>query len=270
MPYLQRGDARIWWEAAGTGPSVLLIMGLGYPADMWYRVLPALAPRYRTIRFDNRGVGRTGVPPGPYSIEQMAADAASVLGAAGTARAHVVGVSLGGIIAQELAISFPDLTQSLVLISTHPGGGDAVELAPEAMQLLTARSSLSPRDAAEAAIDFVYAPQTSRSLIEEDIAVRMRQPTDPAGYTYQLQAAVDYRGAYSRLDRIHVPTLVVHGSADRLVPPANAPLLARAIPDAEQVILDGASHILATDRTDELNALLLRFLDSHSGSVAEP
>jgi 3-oxoadipate enol-lactonase len=264
MPYLDRGDARIYWEARGSGDPVLLIMGLGYPSDMWYRTIPALTAHHRTITFDNRGVGRTGVPPGPYPIELLAEDAAAVAAEAAGRPVHVIGISLGGIVAQEFALRHPGQVRSLALIATHPGGPDAVPPEPAALELLAKRGDMDLRQAAEISVPFIYAPDTPRELIDEDIATRLRRPTEPGGYANQLQGAVAYSGAYDRLNAIEVPTLVVHGSADRLVPPANAPLIAAAIPGARLEILDGASHILPTDRTGQLNRLLTGFLASVS------
>lgn len=266
MPYLDRGDARIYWEAEGEGQPVLLIMGLGYPCDMWYRTVPALAERYRAVIFDNRGVGRTGVPPGPYPVEMLADDSAAVAQAAADGPVHVIGISLGGVIAQELALRHPQLVRSLALLATHPGGRDAVPLTDAALDLLGRRGQMDLREAAEISIPFVYAAGTPRERIDEDIDVRMRRPTDPLGYTHQLQGVVSYGGAYDRLGTIEVPTLVVHGSADALVPPANAPLIAAAIPGARLEIFEGASHILPTDSTEELNRLLLEFLDAPSAA----
>src|SRR6476646_5580686 len=102
MPYVAHAGANIYWEEHGAGDPLLLIMGLGATLEWWNRLVPALAPRYRTIVYDNRGVGRSGVPPGPYSIAGMADDAAAVMEAAGAGSARVFGASMGGMIAQEL------------------------------------------------------------------------------------------------------------------------------------------------------------------------
>jgi len=104
MPFVENAGARIYWDEEGQGAPVLLIMGLGYPSQMWYRTRPLLAERYRTIAFDNRGVGRSDVPAGPYPIPLMASDAAAVIDAAGVESAHIYGVSMGGMIAQEFAL----------------------------------------------------------------------------------------------------------------------------------------------------------------------
>src|SRR5215475_5202917 len=107
MPHAQSGDTKIYWEAYGRGEPVLLIMGLGATLDLWHRVTPMLSASYRTILFDNRGAGRSDAPPGPYSIPQMADDALAVLDAAGATTARVFGASMGGMIAQELALNHP-------------------------------------------------------------------------------------------------------------------------------------------------------------------
>ena len=112
----------MYWEEHGSGPPVLLIMGLSFTHEMWFRVLPSLASRYRVIVFDNRGMGRSDVPRGLYSIRQMASDAHTVLKAAGVAAADVVGASMGGMIAQELALRFPQCVRRLVLACTSHGG----------------------------------------------------------------------------------------------------------------------------------------------------
>ena len=104
MPYVESSGARIYWEERGSGEPLLMIMGLGYTLEMWGRVVPQLAEHYRVIVFDNRGVGRSDVPAGPYSIAGMAADAEAVMRAAGVERAHVLGVSMGGMIAQEFTL----------------------------------------------------------------------------------------------------------------------------------------------------------------------
>jgi len=121
MAFVDNQGARIYWDEQGQGEPVLLIMGLGYPSAMWYRIRPALSARYRTIALDNRGAGRSDVPPGPYSIPQMASDAAAVLDAAGIESAHVFGVSMGGMIGQEFVLQYP--TASLVADSGLRRGG---------------------------------------------------------------------------------------------------------------------------------------------------
>lgn len=261
MPYATSQDAQVFWEEEGAGEPVLLIMGLGYPAAMWYRLLPYLTDRYRTIRFDNRGVGSTGVTPGPYRMETMADDGVAVLDDAGVDAAHVVGASMGGVIAQELTLRHPERVRSLVLACTHCSGAEAVPPSPDALAMLTARSSMTPREAAEAALPFIYASGTPRTWIDEDVAVRMLQPTQPEGYANQLQAVAAHQGTWSRLPSIGVPTLVVHGATDGLIPAENARIVAERVPGARLEIIPGASHLFLTDQTEIVGRGLRAFLD---------
>jgi len=136
MSFVENQGAKIYWDEKGSGEPLLLIMGLSYPSYMWHRTRPLLAKRFRTIALDNRGVGQSDVPPGPYSIALMASDAAAVLDAAGVQGAHVFGVSMGGMIAQEFALQYPDRVFSLILGCTASGGPHAVPPEPAAMQAL--------------------------------------------------------------------------------------------------------------------------------------
>jgi pimeloyl-ACP methyl ester carboxylesterase len=263
VPVVQREDgAEIWWEATGPegAPAVVLVMGLGYPAAMWFRQVPALAERYRVIVLDNRGAGHTGdVVGGPYPVELMAADVAAVIEAAGETSAHVVGISMGGIIAQELALSQPAKVRSLALLATHSGIPHAV-MNPDAIAMLQARATMTADEAAEASIPFNYAPATPRALVEEDWAVRLPLACTVTGYLNQATGGLSWT-SLERLPDLQVPALVLHGELDALVPLANGELIAKTIPGAELEVLADANHVLTTDKADEVNARLLAWLD---------
>jgi pimeloyl-ACP methyl ester carboxylesterase len=266
MPFVENQGARIYWDEQGHGTPVLLIMGLGYPSDMWHRTRPALARQYQTIAFDNRGVGRSEVPIGPYPIALMASDAAAVLDAAGIESAHVFGVSMGGMIAQEFALQYPKRVLSLILGCTAAGGPTAVRAEPEAAQMLMTRDKMSPEQAAEASVPFIYDSITPRERIDEDIAIRRPWFPRPAAYTAQLQGILAWE-AYSRLSGIAVPTLVIHGESDRLVPPGNAKLIAERIPGAKLVMIPHASHLFLTDQTEVSHRIIMQFLNEQTGSA---
>jgi pimeloyl-ACP methyl ester carboxylesterase len=268
MAFIDNQGAKIYWDEQGEGEPVLLIMGLGYPSDMWYRTRPLLAARYRTIAFDNRGVGRSDSPPGPYSIPLMAADAAAVLDACGCESAHLYGVSMGGMIAQEFALQYPGRVRSLILGCTAAGGPHAVRAEPEVIEFLKERSNEDPVTAMEASVPFIYDPATPRTLIEEDIALRKQWPPKPASYFAQLQGIFVWE-AYSRLDQIKAPTLVIHGESDRLVPFGNAELIAEKIPGAKLVRLPHAGHIYTTDQGETAQAAILEFLAAQTRGSAE-
>lgn len=267
MAFVENQGARIYWDGQGQGEPVLLIMGLGYPSAMWHRTRPALASHYRTIALDNRGAGRSHTPPGPYSIRLMASDAAAVLDAAGIASAHVFGISMGGMIAQEFALQYPQRVLSLILGCTAAGGPSAVRAEADATQMLMRRDKMSPEQAAEAAVPFIYDPTTPRERIDEDLAIRAPWLPTPEGYAAQLQGILGWE-AYSRLGQIVAPTLVIHGETDRLVPPANAKLIAERIPGAKLIMIPHAGHLFLTDQTEVAHGAILDFLVAQSARMA--
>jgi pimeloyl-ACP methyl ester carboxylesterase len=263
VPVTTRDDLTLWLaiQGDGSGRPLLLIQGLGYTADMWFRVLPGLSAGRRTVRFDNRGVGRSTVPALPWSITDMAADAVAVLEAAGVERADVFGVSMGGLIAQELALGYPERVDRLVLGCTHPGGRDAVRMDPAAATMLMDRTPRTAREAAAASIPFLYAEDTSPDDIATDIDIRVRYPMRASAYWGQLDAMRQHEGTLARLPQLQAPTLVLHGTADRLVQPGNAELLAKAIPNAQLTWIESAGHVFWTDRPELTVSLVSEFLD---------
>jgi pimeloyl-ACP methyl ester carboxylesterase len=269
MPYAVNQGTKIYWDEEGTGDPILLIMGLGYPSIAWYRTRPVLSRDFRTIAFDNRGVGRSERPPGPYPIPLMASDAVAVLDAARVDRAHVFGISMGGMIAQEFALQYPKRVRSLILGCTTAGGPNAVRAEADATKMLMARGSMTPEEAAEAAIPFIYDPGTPRSRIEEDLAIRRPWFPHPDAYNAQLQGILAWE-ACSRLSNISAPTLVIHGEGDRLVPTGNGKLIAERIPGAKLVLLPHAGHIFSTDQPAAAHRAIMEFLGkkaSASGSL---
>jgi pimeloyl-ACP methyl ester carboxylesterase len=267
MPYATSDATRIYWEESGAGEPLLLIMGLGYSHEMWHRTRPLVSAHYRTILFDNRGVGKSDVPRGAYSIAQMAADAAAVLDAAGIEKAHVFGVSMGGMIAQEFALDYPARVNRLVLGCTTYGGRNGIPAAQEVLDILKARARMTPEEGAQAMVPYIYDSSTPRERIEEDLAIRRRTYPDAAGYLGQVQAI----SAWTSLDRlaaIHVPTLVIHGETDQLVPPENARILIQNIPESRLVLLPHASHIFITDQPEASHREVLAFLSESSSALS--
>ncbi len=262
MPFIENQGAKIYWDEQGQGEPILLIMGLGWPSTMWHRTRPILAAHYRTIAFDNRGAGWSEVPPGPYSIATLASDAASVLDAAGTQRAHLLGASMGGMIAQEFALQYPERVRLLVLACTTCGGPHATQADPEVIRVLLHREG-APSERAEAVVPFIYDASTPRERIDEDLAILSKNYATPEGYMAQLLGILAWE-AYTRLPQIRVPTLVIHGANDRLVPAANGDLLARRIAGAQLVKLANASHIFMTDQPDAAHRNFLKFLSAQT------
>lgn len=265
MPFTENQGAKIYWDEQGSGEPLLLIMGLSYPSYMWHRTRPFLAQSFRTIAFDNRGIGQSDVPEGVYSIAQMASDAAAVLDAANIPSAHLFGVSMGGMIAQEFALQYPQRVRSLILGCTNAGGPHAVRAASEVLQILT-RQGMTPREQTEAIIPFIYDPATPRQRIDEDMAIRMMWYPTPQGYFGQLQGILAW-DAYSRIAQIKAPTLIIHGETDQLVPAANSHLIAERIPHAKLILIPRASHIFETDQPGMANGAIAEFLSAQQNSA---
>ena len=256
---------RIHYEVHGKGDPVLLIMGLGSNAYGWHRTIPWLAERYEVIAFDNRGTGRSDVPSTEYEIAHMAADAAAVLDATGHARAHIVGASLGGMIAQRFAVTYPERVRALLLICTTPGGGNAARASQEVMAALVTGGG-DPATVYRMNAWFLYGEETRTRYperIEEDLVYRQKIPTTPAGYMGQLRAAMGH-DVWDALPSLGMPTLVVHGDADLLVPTENGRLIASRIASAELVLVPGAGHMLQADAGDAVRMAVLDFLSRRS------
>lgn len=259
MPYIENEGARIFWTEQGSGPPVLLIMGLSFTHEMWFRTLPGLSG-YRAILFDNRGMGRSSVPKGPYRIQQMARDANAVLTAAGVPSAHVVGASMGGMIAQELALLAPDRVRTLLLACTTYSGifGRWPDFRSAGWVVGSKNKSREERDRSLATL--LYSTTTAMAHIEEDIRIRCECSWSQHGFLNQFTGILLWN-SYFRLPRIKARTLVLHGDQDRLVPIQNGRAVARRIPGARFEVVPNAGHILTTDQPELCRDALVRHLE---------
>ena len=262
MPTTDAPGFRMHYEIHGDGFPLLLINGLGSDRREWLFQIPAFAARFRVVAFDNRGAGDSAVPPGPYTIPGMADDAAALLAALGVGRAHVLGVSLGGMIAQELVLRHPALVERLVLACTTPGGKAAVRPSDEALAAFMRSPEAGPGEDLRRTIPFLYTDRFVREHpgeIHAFIARRLAHPTSLEGHASQLAAAIGH-AAGDRLAAVRAPTLVIAGSEDRLVPPANSETIAALIPGAKLVLLPGAPHRLFAECAEAFNREVLAFL----------
>ena len=186
---------KLYYERTGAGAPVLLVMGLGMNATGWWRTIPVLAEGLEVIAFDNRGAGRSDVPDGPYTADLMADDAMAVLDAAGIEKAHVYGISLGGMIAQDIVVRHPDRVDRLVLGATTPGGPEHVAADAEVLKLISARGMFTAEQAAWVSVPINYARRTREQAgqrIAEDIQRRLRYPITGKGYGGQLEVAMSW------------------------------------------------------------------------------
>jgi 3-oxoadipate enol-lactonase len=247
-------------------------MGLGMNLSAWWRTAPVLARHFRVIALDNRGIGRSGGSPWPYFAGRMADDAVAVLDSAGEERAHVYGISLGGMVAQEIALRHPDRVDALVLGATTAGGAGAARGEFTAMSFFSRVRTMDEEEAHWAAVPYMYGERTRRRYagrIGEDIARRL-EPAAPslATHVQQLAAAGAHRTEH-RLDEIAAPTLVVHGAEDVVVPVENGRALAAGIRDAELRVWPGAGHFYPTDEP-RADRDVARFLRAHTSERTGP
>src|SRR5215212_5135956 len=265
MPYAERKGVRLYFEEQGSGEPLLLIMGLGGDIRLWSNQLPALAPHYRVIAFDNRGSGRSDVPPGPYSIAEMADDALAVLDHLGVERAHVLGWSMGGMIAQELAVAYPERVDRLALLSTvarsypwlstwfgwaaqaRERGMDTTGMALWLMPWFYTTAFMSQGEKVQAALDAAAA--------DPDVITA-------EGYAAQAAACRAYvkTASLDRLAAITAMTLVLVGADDVLTPPVYAWEIGERIANARVAVLSGGGHGIPLERPDAVNNAVLDFL----------
>lgn len=263
MPYVRSSDgARLHYSETGrsTGPPVLMIQGLGADKHLWDVQRLALARNYRTLALDNRGAGRSDKPLGPYSMDQMAEDALAVLDDAGVDDAHVVGASMGGVIAQVLAIRWPERVRSLTLACTacrhHQWRRELLAGWAETAQ--TKGMGAMTTEAAR----WVIGPRSFRRLSP---AIGWMGPLafsrPPHAFASQVAGILaSDEGLADRLAGITAPTLVMVGNQDILTPRGDAEELAERIPGAELVVISGAAHGFMVEHGTTFNRILLDFL----------
>jgi pimeloyl-ACP methyl ester carboxylesterase len=266
MAYAIVNGIRFHYDVAGDGPPVLLINGLGSPAASWALQVKALAPEFRVITFDNRGVGETDLPPDPaYSTAQMADDAAALLRQLKVDRAHIVGASMGGTIAQELALRHPKLVRSLVLACTWTDADARFLHTIESWVSLVGRVPIEERFR-YVLYPWLYSPKffETRQNIETAFQRALAYPhqSKPEGIERQARGIVEWNGTRTkRLGDIKAPTLVLVGKDDILTPPAFSKAVAKGIKKSRLVVLPGG-HGFVLEEADLFNRTVLRFLKS--------
>jgi 3-oxoadipate enol-lactonase len=244
---------RIAWERRGSGEPLLLVHGLGYARWGWEPVLEPLERSFDLILFDNRGIGESDAPPGPYTVAELAADAAQVLDEAGVERANVLGTSLGGMVAQELALTAPERVDRLVLACTTPGGPEAFPMPERTVQLMTGGATL--RQFVENAL----APGPDPELV--DRILRHREATAQPLDAWSAQAAAGATfDALGRIARVEAPTLILHGTEDAVVDSRNSSLLASRIPDSRVELFPGGGHLFFWEQPDRFVDVVTGFL----------
>jgi 3-oxoadipate enol-lactonase len=243
------GSSRIAYEVDGRlgcrKPWLVLIQGLGFDRSGWTPVVSLLRRRFRLVLIDNRGSGRSTTPDRAFTVADMAADVAAVLEASRIARAHVLGASLGGMVAQELAIEHPQRVDRLVLACTTPGWPYGYPMPRASVQRMTAAASAPVEAAQRSLVENALSPDTIRErpeLVERIVRNQKARPADPAAWQALASAGATYSGGM-RQSRIRAPTLIMFGDADAVVDPRNSKLLAGRIPDSQVIVFPGLGHL---------------------------
>jgi 3-oxoadipate enol-lactonase len=271
VPKSNVGDINIYYEVHGDGETVALVMGLGGGLPWLFQQVTALSKQYQVVAFDNRGTGGSDAPDIPYTMEMMAGDLYLLLGAIGVKTAHVFGISMGGMIAQHFALLYPEKVKSLILGATTCGGTHRIIPDMEAIRVLfdmDRMQTLTPEERAMETLPFVFSQEfinNNQALIQQLLAKMVGHVTPLHGYMRQA-AAIMGHDTYERLPEIKVPTMVIAGDADKLVPVENSRLIASRIPNAELVILEKMGHGFNIEASDVVNDTVLRFLRQHSHS----
>jgi pimeloyl-ACP methyl ester carboxylesterase len=269
-------NGRVWlhWEEHGRGEPVLMIMGLSGSSKAWFRLLPVVAGGHRAIVFDNRGTGLSDPPAGLLTMDDLVEDTLAVMDAAGIESAHVIGVSMGGMIAQHLALEHRERVRSLLLGCTTPGGRRPGERPP--WRLLTA-TALRPVVGITRTFPLIapllYSEDTLRNhpeRIEPDMELRLGEAT-PVRTSVAQMAAIAGHDVRDRLAELAgLPVTVLHGEDDRLVPPDRGRELAAGIPGAQLVLLPRTGHLMTSDAPRACPAAVLDHLTRAAAGVDIP
>lgn len=246
--------------------TILLLTGLAAKRYGWYYQLDEFGHRYRTIALDHRDISDSDEVTEAYTVADMADDAAAAMRALGVQRTHVIGISLGGFVALELALRHPELVDKLVLVSTSAGGSTHVQPGPEIIAMLTIRAeqNIEIGELARRIYSMIMAPGFAESHPEEldrVAEIARYRPSHAAAYYRQLQATLTHDVA-QQLDRIQASTLVIHGDVDPLVPPGNGDYLAQHIKGAKHIVYRNVGHVPIFECPEQFNRDVLAFLES--------
>jgi 3-oxoadipate enol-lactonase len=265
MPRTRIADISIYYETRGNGEPLVLIMGLGGGSSLWWRQVAFFSAGYQVVVYDSRGVGCTDKPDTLYSIGTLVDDAAGLLGSLGIASAHIYGVSMGGMVAQELALRYPNLVSNLILGATTCGGSHALLPSHETLQKLFNIMTLPPDEVVRVSTSVTFSAgfiESHREKVKEWLTKGSESPPSPLGFKRQAEAVTGF-DTYDRLPQIRVPTLILSGTDDQLIPAENSRILASRIPGAKLVLFEGTGHGYLWEAEEEANRAVLDFLKRH-------
>jgi pimeloyl-ACP methyl ester carboxylesterase len=264
LPKIRIGDLKMYYEIHGKGSPLVMIMGLTANKDWWPpEVIEALSKHFKTLIFDNRGAGRTDAPKTDYSIKMFADDTIGLMDSLEIEEAHILGVSMGGMIAQELVLNYPDRVKKLVLCSTTPGGTHAIPTPPETVKILMETQNLTDEQIARRTMTILFPKdyiQNNPEVIERSINHFLIAPITQDAYMRQLKACMEF-DTYDRLPTINRPTLVIAGKEDVLLPYKNDEIIAKRIPKAKLILYDNVGHGMTTQVAEDFAQKVIEFLE---------
>jgi len=267
MPYATIGDIDIYYEIHGPpdAPPLVLIGGWASYRWIWFRQVPAFKEKYKCIVFDNRGAGKSSKPDYPYTMEMFAADTVGLLDALDIKNAHILGVSMGGMIAQQIAISYPEKVRSLIIGSSHFGGPNHVPIPDRIQALLIAlpTETISLEQALDMRFRATFSPQfiqENKPLLEQISEWAGKHPTPLYAQVHQA-AATNAFNSESEVMKISAPTLILHGDSDFTILPKNSEMLADRISTSKLVLIEGGSHFSIIEKYEEFNNAVMNFVD---------
>jgi len=265
MPRIKTNEIELYYETRGEGQPLVLISGLGYSSWQWHKMVPFLAEHFQVVTFDNRGIGQSDKPAGPYTAQILAADTVGLLDALGIEKAIVMGHSMGGFIAQAMALDFPQKVEKLILCSTNFGGPNHIPVTPEAMKVLTDVTS-DALTRFKNGLSVSTAPgwaEKNPETIAAWIQWRVANPIEPVHYQAQLAIGLgllpEAAAFENQLSRLNVSTLILFGEHDKVVPPANAALLAEKIANSQVVIFPDAGHFFPLEIPEVASKAVIEF-----------
>ena len=265
MTSISNSTVELHYEEHGDGEPLILIPGLAAGAWIWFKQFLPLSEEFRVLTFDPRGIGRSPLGSEPLTIPLLADDVSALLQRLGIERAHILGASFGGFVAQEFASAHPEMTRSLVLSCTSFGGPNHVAPSMETLVALASTNGFNTEERIRRNLLPAFSSDFVRDHpeeIEETVHLRLSNPVVEAAYQAQLAAAVGFN-AESKLGTIKAPTLVLSGDSDAIVPAQNSRNLASKIGGAELRIIKGGSHLFFIERPEEFNRSVIDFLRLH-------
>lgn len=267
MPIAKLEDVELYYQIKGEGKPLVMITGYSGNSDGWDNLVPrseTMSKKFKVIIFDNRGTGRSSKPDGPYSISIMANDVAKLLNYLSIEKAHVLGTSMGGAIAQEVALRHPEKVDSLVLFCTTPGGSlrhdpKQKEATEKLSWMFSPPKGMTMDDIRDTILGMVYYPDFFNANRDQILANIPERPTVPETLIKQYVALWEH-DTVDRLGFISARTLIVHGKDDLLLFPNGAELIAEKIPCAKLLMYENASHSVFEEKWDEIYPELVEFL----------